>query len=601
MGLGSWWQRWVSRGEDLDRPPKGPKSVNIFLGFFFIVNFCLGTGFLGIPYAFFHTGLPAAIATLLIIAFVSWNNATWEVEVMARAQAVASLKNSTSNSVTEDTDETSKNAFISEKTPEIFQKDDSGHPKYEILLTRKFEPTELCEIFFNRWMKYLYLLVMTVYIFLTGWSYSTVAGSAWASNIPFHTSSLQQCSGSDFHNNLIPENEGCASAYRFCLFLFGVVVIPFSLVDLSEQAFVQMILGFMRFFTVGAIVLYTIVRLAQDGNACIGSSPFDNVTNNTMEDEMYANLFNPSNTSQYFNLSNVTSYFDRERDFVYGFNVKGWLVAIPVFTYAFIIHQGIPALTHPIKQKEYLRWLMVTMFGISAFCYLTLGVTASLWFSASVQETVTLNWVDFSAPGNSPQLRALSYYLILFPSLDVTSAYPLVVHTIVNNIYMVLMGHDTTEKPKYSCDCAIRLTLKFLAAALPIVAALFVSNLVYVLKYAGLIGFGMCFFFPTLLQLQSQRVCKRVFGPLFLLAQEANSQQEGRTGGKGRAEKESTPLLSNQDEGGVKGRAVYMTPYSGRVLSHPVTVVIIGSVGVVLFVLAIAGLAMHPSEVTCQA
>ena len=86
MGLGLCWQRWIGRGQDLDRPPKGPKSVNIFLGFFFIVNFCLGTGFLGIPYAFFHTGLPAAIITLLVIAFVSWNNATWEVEVMARAQ-----------------------------------------------------------------------------------------------------------------------------------------------------------------------------------------------------------------------------------------------------------------------------------------------------------------------------------------------------------------------------------------------------------------------------------------------------------------------------------------------------------------------------------
>ena len=174
------------------------------------------------------------------------------------------------------------------------------------------------------------------------------------------------------------------------------------------------------------------------------------------------------------------------------------------------------------------------------------------------------------------------------------------VHTIVNNVYTVLMGQDTTEKPKYNYDCAIRLSIKFIAAALPIVAALFVSNLVYVLKYAGLIGFGMCFFFPTLLQLQSQRVCKRVFGPLFLLSQQAASQLNGKTGGGGTTEKESTPLLSTQDEGEPVGKLVYMTPYSSRFLSHPVTVVIIGSVGAVLFVLAIAGLAVHPSEVTCQ-
>ena len=65
---------------------QGPRSVNIFFGFFFVVNFCLGTGFLSIPYSFFYAGYLASIPTLLLIAFVSWNTATWTVEVMARAQ-----------------------------------------------------------------------------------------------------------------------------------------------------------------------------------------------------------------------------------------------------------------------------------------------------------------------------------------------------------------------------------------------------------------------------------------------------------------------------------------------------------------------------------
>jgi len=62
------------------------RTVNIFLGFFFVVNFCLGTGFLGVPYAFFHAGYPAAIATLLLISIISWINANYVLEVMARAQ-----------------------------------------------------------------------------------------------------------------------------------------------------------------------------------------------------------------------------------------------------------------------------------------------------------------------------------------------------------------------------------------------------------------------------------------------------------------------------------------------------------------------------------
>ena len=72
---------WSRKGE-----PKGPKTVNIFLGFFFVINYSLGTGFLGIPYSFYYAGYLAAIPTLLLVVFVAWNAVRWELEVMARAQ-----------------------------------------------------------------------------------------------------------------------------------------------------------------------------------------------------------------------------------------------------------------------------------------------------------------------------------------------------------------------------------------------------------------------------------------------------------------------------------------------------------------------------------
>lgn len=60
--------------------------MNIFMGFFFVVNFCLGTGFLGIPYSFFYSGYLAAVPTMLFIAVVGWANANYLLEAMARAQ-----------------------------------------------------------------------------------------------------------------------------------------------------------------------------------------------------------------------------------------------------------------------------------------------------------------------------------------------------------------------------------------------------------------------------------------------------------------------------------------------------------------------------------
>lgn len=83
------WRRlswpWCN-GDGRGGGKKPPKTVNIFMGFFFMVNLCLGTGFLGIPYSFFYSGYLAAVPTLLIIGFVSWLNSIWILEVMARAQ-----------------------------------------------------------------------------------------------------------------------------------------------------------------------------------------------------------------------------------------------------------------------------------------------------------------------------------------------------------------------------------------------------------------------------------------------------------------------------------------------------------------------------------
>lgn len=200
-----------------------------------------------------------------------------------------------------------------------------------------------------------------------------------------------------------------------------------------------------------------------------------------------------------------------------------------------------------------------------------------------------------SESGHSPQLRALSYYLVLFPSLDVCSAYPLVVHTITNNIYTVVTGRDSSKKAKHRFgryDLLIQLVMRFFAAVIPIVAALFVSNLVQVLKYAGIMGFWMCFFFPTALQLQSQRVCKKLFSQSYVVSKE----EENGMGPEERTEK--APLLSLQEKAG-GGHRLYMTPYSNRLLSHPVTVSILGSMGVVLFVLAVASLFLHPDTYTC--
>jgi len=84
MALKAWcpWRKRQAAGNQR----REPKSVNIFLGFFFLVNYSLGVGILGFPYSFLYAGHLVAISTLLVVAFLTWIHATWVLEVMARAQ-----------------------------------------------------------------------------------------------------------------------------------------------------------------------------------------------------------------------------------------------------------------------------------------------------------------------------------------------------------------------------------------------------------------------------------------------------------------------------------------------------------------------------------
>ena len=75
------------------------------------------------------------------------------------------------------------------------------------------------------------------------------------------------------------------------------------------------------------------------------------------------------------------------------FDLKGWLVAIPVLTYPFLLHHSIPSFTHPIGKKYLWQFILCTYSFLGA-CFLCLGVIVLLWFRAETQESVVLNWAS---------------------------------------------------------------------------------------------------------------------------------------------------------------------------------------------------------------
>lgn len=211
---------------------------------------------------------------------------------------------------------------------------------------------------------------------------------------------------------------------------------------------------------------------------------------------------------------------------------------------------------------------------------------------------------------HSLALKILSYYIIFFPSIDVCSVYPLVVHTIVNNIYSVVLGRDTSQDKGWKLFF-IQISMKLVAAVLPIAIAMGVSNLVYVLKYAGLVGFFIVLLFPIALQLTSQWKCYKQFQYLANHSEAVNKSTKGLgkdstkiVTGDDYSVQESTALLGQRKGNATsimefffsfKALFISWTPYS-TYLSHPLIVVFNLCFAVSTFALTCASVSQHPKN-----
>ena len=253
----------------------------------------------------------------------------------------------------------------------------SNCPDFRVLRTRGFETSELCEIFFNTLGKYIYLLTVVGFCTLVSVGLATVTSSALATNIPFHFGPFNQCLHDAFHNVMIPEDDGCRYTYYFCLILFGLIVVPFSVMNLKEQAVIQAIFGLLRCLMIAMILVYCIVKLFEGGDIC---QEKPNTTESCSVEESAGNV----------TAENVI----KMHEIITRFDLRGWLLAIPLLTFPFLLHHSIPSFTHPIGKKKYLWQFILCTYSFLGACFLCLGVVVPLWFRAETQESVVLNWVS---------------------------------------------------------------------------------------------------------------------------------------------------------------------------------------------------------------
>ena len=431
-------------------------QFNAIIGYFYHVNFIMGTGFLGIPFSFYYAGVLPGLVTLTLLSITGCITSLWMLEAMART-----------------------NALIQDNEEAVEQENIHGI-SYEISEIRKFELTEIGEILFGLPGKIFNLTVVIIFILITLWSYAAVAATAWSIFVPVHTSVLAECSQTDYTLANFPKDVHCFNLYRVCLSVFGVIVMLLSLMELEEQKYIQILFAILRYFAILSITIFSTYIIVH--NIC---KPFNSIPtqlNNTHSNTVHLLL---------------------------RYDTKHWLATLPIVAFALNLIHGISPLSYPISPKKHLKPMLISVFTTLWCIYAIVGFTVSMAFLYLINENAVLNWEYFANFTNSIPIRLISNFIMLFPSLDIVSIYSLYVTSVANNIYLIVMRRDTSQGDLRSADRIARLFLRLIIASIPLVGAIFVTNLVRLLKIAGLFAFSIQFMIPIASQYQSKRLCRK--------------------------------------------------------------------------------------------
>lgn len=401
----------------------------------------------------------------------------------------------------------------------------------QIRTGRRFELQELTEIFLGKAAGVVFWVFAMCNCLLNGWTMAQVAAGSWASNLPFKGTTLAKCSEEDFLLHVHPDG-GCWNSYVICIVLFGLITLLLAWFDFYELSSITITITVLRFVVLSAMIVHSLVLSI---NRDQGHSAWKE------------------------------------------FSTEGWLTAVPVMVTNQLFPLAIPTLIQPVSHKTKLPVMFMASLITTGLLYAAVGITVSVHFGAKTNEMANLNWVPYTDGSYNWAIRTMAYTIVLFPSIDAT----------LNYIYQVIVLVHISESWIFSGHATFgRLTRfihRFIASVIPLVGAIFVTNLVTITQYIGLTYCVLGFAIPALLQYRSRNIwmnklCSLLEPPM---AGDLSVTEEDST------ESESTSLTAR--------KPVHLptadTPYSGW-YSKPVLIYAFLVYSAVVTVVTIIGIAV---------
>ncbi|KAE9021208.1 hypothetical protein PR003_g12487 [Phytophthora rubi] len=419
-------------GDHMTVKPYGP-AVTLAMA----LNYVIGTGCFGLPYAFMEAGIGLSLTLMIVGVIGSLLTMNYTLESLARAEGVCAATG-------------------------------GGAPRHQITY-RKFEFATIAEMFVGRVGKAAVQLVMGMYCIGSLWSYASVFSSSTAS-LFFSYVLGESC---DVYGDA--PSSGCLDGYYVFMAIFSAIVLSMVLMDISDQALVQKFLSVYRIVAFALMLLTMLVKLLSDGSDLVASR--------------YAAI-------------GLVNW----QNFGKGFGPT--LLALNC-------QYNMPDALQPLNPKSKARFVAFAALLIAGVCYLLVGLLGALAFD-KINPLATLMWSSYTGCGNgweecghaNPLGVVVQLIILLFPVVNVVSAYPMVGVTVGDNMLMSFPSHLTQRFGEGITRSVCRLSV----AVPPILFAIEFKRLDFIFAIAGLFGFLLGLTIPCWFQVIGSRYCQRVWG-----------------------------------------------------------------------------------------
>lgn len=347
------------------------------------------------------------------------------------------------------------------------------------------EVVELVDIFLGPVWRAVTVFLLYLFQTSTLWAYAAVFSQSIATifrplvAVVLQEISVQPGNGTNSSGDAIltcnQEHFGapCSALYFSFLLAYGVAETIMIIVGIKETAGVQTFLAVYRFAAIAMMVMLSLVGLG------IGKS---------LQGEEFVSK--PVYAAP-----------------------SGLGVALPAITFALLLQMAVPSVMEPMAQRDGAPRHFCISLGICAMCYILIGIVLSIYLGTHTEEPVTLNFATFTGfmvvkdyEQAGMAMKALvgfcQYFILVFPLLDLFSAYALQGVVLCNNVLSLLPDRFLKD----SRFLKIKVIATILMSGVPIVLAAITHSLGFIINVTGTIGMLLAITIPGLLLFQSLRV-----------------------------------------------------------------------------------------------